>query len=184
MPRRIFRFDPPDRFTIGTVGEPGHRTFFLQARDGPRLVSVVVEKEQAAVLAERMGQLLEEMRRRGIDVPLDLPAARRDTAPLDEPLIEQFRVGSMILAWDGEEGAITIEARAQREEEEEASDEEIDDEAAGPDALQVHVSAEAARVFVDRALRVIAAGRPPCPFCGLPLNPEGHICPRRNGHIH
>ncbi|HXQ95930.1 MAG TPA: DUF3090 family protein [Candidatus Acidoferrales bacterium] len=186
MPPRIFRFDAPDRFTTGTVGEPGNRTFFLQARSGPRVVSVVVEKEQVAVLADRMGQLLEEMRTRGVDVPLELPEGSRDTTPLDEPLVEQFRVGSMVLTWDGEEREIVVEARAQVEEGEEAADDADDDDDAtdGPDVLQVRMPAEAARVFVDRALRVVSAGRPPCPFCGLPLNPEGHICPRRNGHIH
>ena len=186
MPRRIFSFDAPDRFTTGTVGEPGNRTFFLQARSGPRVVSVIVEKEQVAVLAERLGQLLDEMRNRGVDVPLEVPEASRDTQPLDEPIVEQFRVGSMVLAWDGEEREILVEARAQVEDEEEDDEEEEDDLTApeGPDVLQVRVPAEAARVFVDRALRIIAAGRPPCPFCGLPLNPEGHICPRRNGHIH
>ncbi len=187
MPRRIFSFEAPDRFTTGTVGEPGNRTFFLQARSGPRVVSVIVEKEQVAVLAERMGQLLEEMRTRGVDVPLELPHGSQDTAPLDEPLVEQFRVGSMVLAWDGEEREIVVEARAQLEdgeEEDEDEDEEDDDSPDGPDMLQVRMPAEAARVFVERALRVVSAGRPPCPFCGLPLNPEGHICPRRNGHIH
>ncbi len=186
MPRRIFNFDAPDRFTTGTVGEPGNRTFFLQARSGPRVVSVIVEKEQVAVLADRMGQLLEEMRSRGVDVPLELSEGSRDTTPLDEPLIEQFRVGSMVLTWDGEEPEIVVEARAEVEEDEEDTDEDeaADDATEGPDVLQVRMPASAARVFVDRALRVISAGRPPCPFCGLPLNPEGHICPRRNGHIH
>jgi uncharacterized repeat protein (TIGR03847 family) len=185
MPRRVFSFDTPDRFTTGTVGEPGNRTFFLQARSGPRVISVLVEKEQVAVLAERLGQLLEEMRSRGVEVPLEIPEASRDTTPLDEPLVEQFRVGSMVLAWDGEEREVVIEARAQVEDDEEAADDEEDDDSPdGPDVLQVRMPAEAARVFVDRAMRVISAGRPPCPFCGLPLNPEGHICPRRNGHIH
>ncbi len=187
MSRRIFSFDTPDRFTAGTVGEPGHRTFFLQARSGPRLVSVIVEKEQVSVLADRMGQLLEEMRRRGVDMPLEMPEGSQDTAPLDEPLVEQFRVGSMVLTWDGEAREIVVEARAQVEEGEEEpdeEDEEDEDAAEGPDMLRVRMPAQAARVFVDRALRVVSAGRPPCPFCGLPLNPEGHLCPRRNGHIH
>ena len=189
MPRRIFSFDAPDRFTTGTVGEPGNRTFFLQARSGPRVVSVIVEKEQVAVLAERMGQLLEEMRSRGVDVPVEVPETVQDTAPLDEPLVEQFRVGSMVLAWDGEQREILVEARAQSDDDEEDDDDEDDEEedltsTEGPDVLQIRVAADAARVFVDRALRVVSAGRPPCPFCGLPLNPEGHICPRRNGHIH
>ena len=185
MPRRVFSFDPPDRFTAGTVGQPGHRTFFLQARAGTRVVSVVVEKEQVAALAERLGQLLDEVRQRGEDVPLELPPEARDMAPLDEPLMEQFRVGTMILAWDSEEREVLVEARAQPEEgEDEPDDEEDEDAIDESDALQVRLPAAAARVFVDRAIRTVAAGRPPCPFCGLPLNPEGHLCPRRNGHVH
>ncbi|MGC8634498.1 MAG: DUF3090 family protein [Candidatus Limnocylindrales bacterium] len=190
MARRIFLFDSPDRFTTGTVGEPGHRIFFLQARRAKRLVTVTIEKEQVSVLADRLGQLLEEMRRRGVDVPLDVSDAARDTEPLDEPLLEQFRVGSMVLSWDGESPEIEIEARAQVDEEEddeeddEEEDEEEDASAGGPDLLRVHLSAAAVGIFVERARRVVAAGRPLCPFCGLPLNPEGHICPRRNGHIH
>ena len=184
MTRRVFSFDPPDRFTTGTVGQPGHRTFFLQARAGTRVVTVVVEKEQIVALAERLGQLLDEVRRGGEAVPLELPPEAQDIAPLDEPLREQFRVGTMILAWDSDEREILVEARAQLEEGEEEPDDEDEDPAEGPDALQVHLPVAAARAFVDRALRVVAAGRPPCPFCGLPLNPEGHLCPRRNGHVH
>ncbi len=186
MPRRVFSFDPPDRFTTGTVGQPGHRTFFLQARAGTRVVSVVVEKEQVAALAERLGQLLDEVRRGGEDVPLELPPEAQDVEPLDEPLMEQFRVGTMILAWDSDEREVLVEARAQLEDdEEEDEDEDVEvDPLDGPDALQVRLPVAAARAFVDRALRTIAAGRPPCPFCGLPLNPEGHLCPRRNGHVH
>jgi len=184
MPQRRFSFDSPDRFTTGTVGNPGQRTFFLQARSGSRVVSVALEKEQVAVLAERLGQLLEEVRRRGGSVPLALPDDARDDKPLDEPLVEQFRVGSMVLAWDGEKNEVLVQARARVEEGEEEPDDDDDDSADGPDVLQVRMPTAAARVFVDRALRVVSAGRPPCPFCGLPLNPEGHLCPRRNGHIH
>jgi uncharacterized repeat protein (TIGR03847 family) len=189
MARRIFLFDPPDRFTTGTVGEPGHRVFFLQARRAARVVSVTIEKEQVSVLADRLGRLLDEMRRRGVDVPLAVSDTARDTEPLDEPLLEQFRVGSMVLSWDGESPEIEIEARAQVDDEaEDELDEEGEDEedttADGPDLLRVRLSAAAVGVFVERAQRVVAAGRPLCPFCGLPLNPEGHICLRRNGHIH
>lgn len=185
MPRRVFSFDTPDRFTAGAIGEPGHRTFFLQARSGERVVTVVAEKEQVAVLAERMGQLLEEIRHRGAEVPLELPAGTQDVAPLDEPLVEQFRVGSMVLAWDPDGGEVVVEARARRDEDdEETEDEEEDDASESQDLLQVRMPPRTARIFVERALRVVAAGRPPCPFCGQPLNPEGHLCPRRNGHIH
>ena len=184
MPRQVYVFDPPDRFVAGTVGQPGERTFYLQASGGGRLVSVALEKVQVAVLAERLEELLEEVRRRGAgDVPLTAPQELEDTAPLDTPIDEDFRVGSMGLAWDAEDDRVVVEALAQQEAEDEAElVEPLSDAEEGPDALRVRITADAARAFIKRAERVVAAGRPPCPLCGLPLDPEGHICPRQNGH--
>ena len=185
MPRRLFVFDQPDRFATGTVGEPGNRSFFLQARDGRRVVSVGLEKAQVAVLAERLGRLLVELDQRGIvgDPPAPILP---DEHPLDEPLNEAFRATTLTLGWDVDAEQILIEARApgpDDEEDEEAAAAEIeDDDEDGPDLLRVRLSAEAARTFVERAFRVIRAGRPPCPLCGNPLDATGHICPRKNGH--
>lgn len=186
MPRRLFIFDLPDRFATGTVGEPGNRSFFLQARDGRRVVSVALEKAQVAVLAERLGRLLVELDRRGIveDPPTPI---QPDERPLDEPLNEAFRATTLTLGWDGDAERILIEARAPSEEDEEEVEGESlveidDDDEDGPDTLRVHLTAEAARSFVERAFRVVRSGRPPCPLCGNPLDAAGHICPRRNGH--
>jgi uncharacterized repeat protein (TIGR03847 family) len=187
MPRRRYLFDPPERFVAGTVGQPGDRTFFLQARDGPRVVSVVMEKVQVAVLAERLELLIEELERRGVPEAVAIEAlpepADDDAAPLDEPLNEAFRAGSLTLGWDGGAEMVLVEARAQSEDGEAIDpDEDDDDDEDGPDLLRVRISLAAARSFVTRAARVVAAGRPPCPLCGAPLDPKGHICPRRNGH--
>ena len=190
MPRRRYIFDPPDRFVAGTVGEPGERTFFLQAREGGRVVSVALEKVQVAVLAERLGALLDELDLRGIAPAEDEPApllpadsASVDDEPLDEPLNEAFRAGSLTLGWDGGAERVLVEARAQ-DADGEAIDPDEDDEEdeEGPDLLRVRMTASAARSFVTRAAQVVSAGRPPCPLCGAPLDPRGHICPRRNGH--
>ncbi|MBI3745353.1 MAG: DUF3090 family protein [Chloroflexi bacterium] len=192
MARRTYLFDPPDRFIAGTIGQPGNRTFFLQARDGARIVSVSLEKVQVAALAERLGRLLFELDNRGI-VTLDEAGTSSDVAPLDEPLAEAFRAGTLTLGWDGGRERILIEARAQGEEEDETEDDPgsetdlehllaDDDDADAPDVLRVHLTAQVARAFVERALRVVGSGRPPCPLCGNPLDPQGHICPRRNGH--
>lgn len=181
MPRQVFLFDPPDRFVAGTVGQPGDRTFYLQASGGGRTVSVALEKTQVAILAERLDELLEEVRRRGVgEVPVVAPRELEDTAPLDVPVEEEFRVGALGLAWDGESEQVVVEALAPTENDEEV--EMLTDDEEGPDALRVRISADAARAFVVRAQRVVAAGRPPCPLCALPLDPEGHICPRQNGH--
>ena len=186
MPRRRYVFDPPERFIAGTVGEPGNRTFFLQARDRGRLVSVVLEKVQVAVLADRLNDLLDELERRGIPGGAG-PAVGEDGGPLDEPVIEAFRAGTLTLGWDGDDERILVEAREQTEEDEDEGTEvtvaeDDDDDEDGPDVFRVRLSAPAARAFVERAARVVGAGRPPCPLCGQPLDAQGHICPRRNGH--
>ena len=150
MPRRLFVFDLPDRFATGTVGEPGNRAFFLQARDHGRVVSVGLEKAQVAVLADRLGKLLVELDRRGIveDPPAPIEP---DEKPLDEPLNEAFRATTLTLGWDGDTERILIEARAQGEDDEgegESLVELEDDDEDGPDLLRVRLTADAARSFV------------------------------------
>jgi uncharacterized repeat protein (TIGR03847 family) len=186
MARRVYNFENPDRFVAGTVGTPGKRTFYLQARDGDRIMSVQLEKVQVSLLAERLTQLLTEVRERGANIPDDTIPAEVDTAPLDEPMNEIFRVGSMAIVWDGEDETIVVEARALNEENEEADEalEIEDDEESESDVVRVHLEPRKALAFAQQALEVVAAGRPPCPFCGQPLNPEGHICARRNGFMH
>jgi uncharacterized repeat protein (TIGR03847 family) len=181
--RRRFIFDPPERFVTGTIGEPGQRTFFLQASAGGRVVSVALEKVQVAVLADRLGALLLELDRRGIAPAGVEPAPGEDTSPLDEPLNEAFRAGALTLGWDGDAERVLVEARAESEDGEPIDPDEDDEEDEdGPDLLRVRMTADAARSFVERAVRVVASGRPPCPLCGQPLDPTGHLCPRRNGN--
>lgn len=188
MARRRYIFDPPERFITGTVGQPGERTFFLQARDGGRVVSVALEKTQVAVLADRLGELLAELGRRGVPGAQEaadqaMATSDLDMAPLDEPLVEAFRAGSLTLGWDGGTDRVLIEARAMDDEGNAIDPDEDDDEDEdGPDLLRVLMPIGAVRGFIDRATRVVGAGRSPCPLCGAPLDPRGHICPRRNGH--
>lgn len=190
MPRQLFDYDPPERFVAGTVGQPGSRTFFLQARGGKRLTSVVLEKQQMSVLAERVDELLDEVVRRSggaAPVPALTPADAEDNDPLDTPIEEEFRVGAMSLAWDGETERVVIECYAEGtpidedENEEDAAGTDTGQEADGA-VLRVSISGATARAFAKRALAVVAAGRPPCPFCSNPLDPQGHICPRANGY--
>lgn len=183
MTRRRFLFDRPDQFLAGTIGEPGARTFFLQARDGSRITSVALEKVQVAAVCQRLTELLDELERRGIEGSEDI-----DETPgaleLNEPVNEAFRVGTLSLGWDTGEKLVLIEAREVTEDEEDEGEAfEDDDDEDGPDILRVRMLPLAAREFVARALRVISAGRPPCPLCGQPLDPQGHLCPRRNGHL-
>jgi uncharacterized repeat protein (TIGR03847 family) len=175
MPRQVFVFENPERFVAGTVGQPGERTFFLQVRDGGRLVSVAMEKGQISALAERVTALLDEVRR---TAEFTSGAGAEDVAPLDTPLEEEFRVGTLALGWDPEDELVVLEAQELSE----TPAEPMSDEPEGPDVLRVRMTASAAQSFATRALRVVAAGRPPCPLCGLPLDASGHICPRQNGH--
>ena len=163
------------------MGQPGDRTFYLQASDDSgRTVSVALEKTQVQVLADRMHELLDEVAERASTViPPD--ADVDDLEPLSAPVDEEFRVAAMGLAWDGDEDAVVVEAVA-------AGDEPVEEDAIlsdsdeGPDALRVVITPAAARAFVARARRVVAAGRPACPLCSLPLDPAGHVCPRQNGY--
>lgn len=186
MARVVHFHDPPERFVAGTVGQPGERAFFLQARSGAQLTTVGLEKEQVSVLAERLESMLDEVLRGGgedDDVEENDDESSSDDEPLDQPLIEEFRVGTLRLAWDSDEHRVVIEAYEVTEEEADPPPPvEEDPDADGPETLVVRISAQQARAFVRRALAVVAQGRPPCPFCGRPLDPEGHICPRQNGY--
>jgi len=185
MARLILEYDPPERFVAGTVGEPGQRTFFLQASGGGRTTSVALEKQQVTVLAERVEALLDEVVRRSggeASVPAAVVADAEDTNPLDVPIEEDFRVGTMALAWDGDDERVIIEAQAVTEDDTDDETTLIDETDEGPPLLRVRITGTAARAFVKRALALVAAGRPPCPFCGNPLDPAGHVCPRANGY--
>ena len=198
MTHQVHSFEPPERFVAGTVGEPGDRTFFLQARGGGRVITVALEKVQVSLLAEKLEELLLEANKRfGVSLPEAPMMSGHDNEPLDTPVDEEFRVGTLGLAFDVDSGTVVIEAIEAGEaeveielgpeapediaddDEDEEDDDEPDDDL---DRLRVRLSPEATRAFIDRARRVVAAGRPPCPLCGQPLDPAGHLCPRHNGY--
>ena len=168
----VIDYDPPERFVAGTVGPPGQRQFFLQASGGGRVTSVACEKGQVALLAERIDDLLEEYapEATGEDIV--------DNAPLDMPLEEEFAVGTIRLDWDPVTRRLVLHLVALGEE----VDETTDLAHLGGSCLRVALDARYARSFARRCQALVAAGRPPCPFCGQPLDPEGHICPRANGY--
>ncbi|MBE7324435.1 DUF3090 family protein [Nocardioides sp. Y6] len=176
----VHSFDPPDRFVTGTVGEPGQRTFFLQAREGTRVVSVALEKQQVAVLVERLDELLDELMQvpgNETTVPAMAPFDLRDTDPLDQPLVEEFRAGTMALSWDPVAELVVLEvfpvdAGAPDDDTESMEADEV---------LLVRMGAGLARAFCARSTQVLEAGRPDCPFCAQPVDPEGHLCVRANG---
>jgi len=187
----VHSFDPPERFVAGTVGPPGQRTFFLQARLGERVTSVALEKQQVSVLAERIDELLDDVMRSAeveTTIPAVAPVDLEDSNPLEQPIEEEFRAGTMTLSWDTSDERIVVEVFPFVEEElseeeltEQEEPEETADEPEPEEVLLVRLPAAAARAFSKRAQTVVSAGRPPCPFCGGPVDLTGHLCPRSNG---
>jgi uncharacterized repeat protein (TIGR03847 family) len=180
MARIVHTFDNPQRFVTGTVGVPGERTFFLQARTDQRIISVSLEKQQVALLADRLSELLDQVARaEGIDISYFGPS---DLEPLDNPIQEEFRVDTLALGWNTGSQQVVIEAHAASENFEDVPDLEEESDY-GPDVLRVRLSGSMARAFCARAIAVVSAGRPPCPLCNEPLDQQGHICPRANGYL-
>lgn len=181
MSREVHEFRDPTRFVVGTVGQPGERVFFVQATGSGRTVSVRCEKQQAQILSERMGDLLDEIAAKS-DVPVP-PAAGvvDDLAPLEMPVDAEFQVGTMGLGWDGEKNQIVVELLAA---DPAATDESVvlSDAEDAPDALRVFLTPQRARQFVLRSEKVVSAGRAPCPLCGEPIDTTGHLCVRLNGY--
>jgi uncharacterized repeat protein (TIGR03847 family) len=168
------------------------------------VVSVALEKVQVSLLAEKLEELLTEASRRfGVDMPEAPVLTGHDNEPLDTPVDEEFRVGTLGLAFDVDSETVVIEAIEAGEAEVEVElgvedddddeglpaaddDDDDDDDDDEPDddldRLRVRLTPSATRAFIDRARRVVNAGRPPCPLCGQPLDPAGHLCPRHNGY--
>jgi len=181
MSARIISFQDPDRFIAGTVGQPGERTFFLQVREGARLISVSLEKAQVQALAERLALILKELRQSNPSLKIDpLPL---DDRPLDTPIEEEFRVGIIGLAVDSQSLQIQVDLQAVTENLSLNTEFlEPDDLALDQDILRIRISPSLASAFTKRARSVVDAGRQPCPFCAGPIDTRGHLCPRSNGY--
>lgn len=175
----VHEFDWPDRVVVGTVGRPGERTFYLQVRTGARSTSVALEKEQSAVLADTVDELLDRLAADGGDrvtIPTETPAELVDDGPLDQPVEEQFRAGAMRLGWDPRTAQVVIEAYpvdALRDEEDAVTDADADEPS---EMLLVRIPVGTARAFAQRTRQVVHAGRPICPLCGGPVDEDGHVC--------
>jgi uncharacterized repeat protein (TIGR03847 family) len=166
------------RFTVGTVGLPGDRTFYLQLKSGSTVISASLEKSQVAALSERLNHMLKEIR---LVHPLaPRPQLLRDSLPLETPVVDEFRIGSIAIFFDDESELIQIDLR-----EVNVNDEDIEEGSPLMDDIEmirIFISPSQAKTFHDRAELVIAAGRQPCPFCGFPIDPQGHLCARANGY--
>lgn len=162
---------------IGTVGLPGARTFYLQVRTGTQIVSVSLEKQQSALLSEKIDEILDQLMATDgnpFSVPSSTPVELVDNDPLELPLTEEFRTGVMSLGWDPSTVQIVIEAaplEVDLEDDFEAMSMEPDE------VLRVRMPVGAARAFAKRTREVVGEGRPICPLCGFPIDAGGHTCP-------
>lgn len=150
-------FNHPDRVMVGVRGEVGNRLFLLQARQGRRLVIVKCEKLQLGALAEWLGQVIHDLGRPG-----HLP----DDFSLEPEYEVDFVAGDIAVALDEADESIEVAIDS------------VDDE----HVLELTLTKEWAGGLAIAVTRLIEAGRPPCPLCGGPLDPQGHDCPRTNGH--
>jgi uncharacterized repeat protein (TIGR03847 family) len=199
MPTIVHGFDWPERIIVGTIGAPGSRSFYLQVQDGARVVSLALEKEQSAVLAETIGTILDELMASDgnpFSVPATTPVELVDNDPLAQPVEPEFRTGTISLGWDPSTAQIVIEAFPIVDADDESDYDGDNDSGSGSDSnydendnadldpsivdpaemLIVRIPVGSARAFATRTLEVVGAGRPLCPLCGNPMDPDGHTC--------
>lgn len=162
--------NPASHLTVGTIGTPGQRTFFLQGSRGTQTISLVIEKEQAILLGDSLDSFLAELDQKH-------PLAARDTADpvwmdmrLREPVEELFRVGNMGLGYSEGDGLVVIIAY------------ELVEEGDDPNVVSFWVTRPQIQSLIKHIVEVVRQGRPICGNCGQPMDPEGHFCPQRNGH--
>ena len=169
--------DPVTHLTAGAVGEPGSRTFLLQAASGADQVTLLVEKEQVRVLAERVIAWLPELAAEAPEDPGEVRSAEAADLRLNEPAEPDFRVGQLALTYDRERDRVVLVATELVAQEPEADEPE-------PEAREVRlwVTRPQLRAMARHGAQVVEQGRKPCPLCGNPLDPAGHVCPAQNGH--
>jgi uncharacterized repeat protein (TIGR03847 family) len=183
---------PVDRITTDAVGEPGQRTFYLQARAGGDLVTVVVEKEQVVLLSQSVLELL-------ADVPLETGALDDADLSLEDPIDPRFRAGRLSIGYDPDQDRFLLEITEydpNEDEQDEGSgvepEEEPEEEALirsltealadDRETIRLWASREQMLALSRHGAEVAERGRPTCRFCGNPIDPEGHVCPATNGH--
>ncbi len=173
-------FEDISRFTVGTIGLPGERTFFIQFRNGNETLSTSLEKSQVAALSERLQYMVAEIR--SIHPLAPRPELVRDSLPLDSPVVDEFRVGSIAIFYDEARERIQVDLRELNFNGEIDEGDEDLPILSDLQLFRLYITSSQALIFHDRAQLVIAAGRQPCPFCGFPIDPQGHLCARANGY--
>jgi len=171
-----FEIPDVDHLTAGAIGEPGHRVFYLQAGHEGQIVSLRLEKAQVAALVAYLLGMLAEMPDAGGLPPTDPspagPPASNPGAGMDliEPVVAEWVIGSLAVSYEEDVDRVVLVAEELMEE--------------GEDGARARITAtrEQVAALAARGAEAVASGRPPCPLCGQPLDPEGHTCARLNGH--
>ena len=165
-------FESIDRFITGTVGQPGEREFFLQIRSGKTLLSMKVEKSQAMLFSERLEDLLKQIFQ--LNPLLKNIKHIPDDGMLEQPIDNDFTIGTISLAWNEEKESIAVELFS--------ADELLNQSDDAAPQVSFNLRIDQAKGFITRTDIIVKAGRLPCPFCAIPIDPRGHLCPRANGY--
>ena len=168
MSEFTYDFDPANHLTIGTIGEPGRRTFYFQAGRGIEYVSMICEKEQMRSLGEGLLSLLDQISEAFERAVPELESSY--DFDLVEPLVPVWRIAQLGVGYDEDDDQIVLILQ------------ELSDEGEQPETARFAIPRSLAYAFAQHTLEVISGGRPMCPFCGEPIDPSGHFCPRSNGH--
>lgn len=174
-------FENVSRFTAGTQGEPGSRSFWIQIRSGDSLISAAAEKSQVAALGERFEEMLREIRLAHPVIPR--PTGITDKEPLEIPVIGEFRIGAIAIFFDEFTEKVQVDLREVNMENDDDDFFEIESPSSDEiEMVRLHLTLDQVKTFSVRAQSLVKAGRLPCPFCANPIDPRGHICPRANGY--
>jgi uncharacterized repeat protein (TIGR03847 family) len=177
MPRIIYRHDPTNRFIVSAIGQPGEREFFIQVKSKDGINTLAVDKSQVIALTQRFEELIRELRRSSMASLEELSVLPLvDDDPLELPIEQDFQIGIISIAWESSKIVVTIQAASQ------VDDLVLEDLDSGPDLVIASLSIDQVKGFCLRANAVVSAGRAACPFCALPIDPNGHLCPRANGY--
>ena len=164
--------NPVSHLTVGTVGEPGNGIFYLQGSQGSQIISLVIEKEQAAMMAASFDSLLVDLNSKHPEGTRTAEEPIWGDMRLREPLTPLFRVGHMGLGYNEDSDQVVLIAY------------ELVEEGEEPNIVSFWTSRPQVRALIKQATAVVSAGRPICGNCGQPMDADGHFCPNRNGHIH
>ena len=171
MSRKLTDLNPVSRITIGAVGPPGQRVFLLQASQGPSLITLKLEKEQARILASSTTELLEELDEKYPRTYSKFDEPLSSDLMLQEPVEPDFVIGQIGLGYDQEQDLVVLVVQeVQLEERPE------------PSTARFWATRAQMKALSSHTLEVVDQGRPICPLCDSPIDPEGHFCPKSNGH--